>query len=304
MSRNALLRYPGSKSRALKPILGVLRRYFETEGWDAEFREPFFGGGAVGFGLLGLCPIVRRAWFNDRDPAVCSVWKNVVRKPDRLEKKLRDFLPNTESFYVFKEELRSMYGVADLGDRLETAFKKIACIRMSMSGYGTMGGPMGGRKQQSKYGIDCRYNADGLAAYIAETGRLLGAVETHPDVCSCLDFEQVIRAPGKMVLYLDPPYFKQGPKLYQFSFNEDDHFRLAEVLRSESRPWLLSYDAHPVIDELYRGWANVEVITLSYSNAGAERKDEFLISNRWEGRPAALGYMGSIAGQSDDVLRN
>src|SRR5947209_3810420 len=99
--RNALLRYPGSKSRALGTILGVLRRYFETEGWDAEYREPFFGGGSVGFGLLGQCPKVRRAWLNDRDPAVCSVWENVARKPDRLEEKLRDFTPDTQSFYVF-----------------------------------------------------------------------------------------------------------------------------------------------------------------------------------------------------------
>jgi DNA adenine methylase len=304
-ARNALLRYPGSKTRALKTILGILRRYFESEGWDAEYREPFFGGGSVGFGLLGRCPQVRRAWFNDRDPAVCSVWESAARRADRLAGRLRDYSPDPDGFFAFRDELRAMAGVADLGDRLEAAFKKVACHRMSRSGYGTKGGLMGGIKQQGEWGVGCRYNADRLAAYISEAERLLGSVATHPDVCSCLDFEQVIRAPGKMVLYLDPPYFKQGPKLYQFSFSEDDHARLASVLRSESRPWLLSYDAHPAIDELYRGWARIEVIGVPYSNNSTRQEEpEYLISNRWEGLPPALGRIGSYGAQFEDVLRN
>ena len=278
--RNALLRYPGGKSKALKAILGTLQRHFESEGWDAEYREPFFGGGSVGFGLLEECPQVRRAWFNDRDPAVCSVWETAARHPERLTNKLRDFVPNTEGFYDFKKELTSISAVGDLGNRIEAAFKKIACIRMSRSGYGTMGGPIGGRMQEGKDLIDARYKPEALADCIAQAAELLNSVETHHDVCSCLDFEQVIRAPGKMVVYLDPPYFKQGPKLYQFSFTDDDHYRLADVLRRESRPWLLSYDTHPAISELYSDWAHVEVISLPYSNAGADRKDEFLISNR------------------------
>ena len=51
--------------------------------------------------------------------------------------------------------------------------------------------------------------------------------------------------PGKAVFYVDPPYYQARPALYQFSFVQEDHARLARLLRTETRPWLLSYDDHP-----------------------------------------------------------
>jgi DNA adenine methylase len=58
--------------------------------------------------------------------------------------------------------------------------------------------------------------------------------------------------PGEAFFYLDPPYYKKGPQLYQFSFTDEDHISPAELLRRETRPWLLSYN-DPVILELYQG---------------------------------------------------
>lgn len=62
--------------------------------------------------------------------------------------------------------------------------------------------------------------------------------------------------------FIDPPYYKQGARLYQHSFNDKDHVELCETLQrgNEFYPqqWMLAYDNHPRIWELYH-WATIQV---------------------------------------------
>jgi hypothetical protein len=69
-------------------------------------------------------------------------------------------------------------------------------------------------------------------------------------------------------------------KLYQHYFHHEDHVRLASILRQEGRPWLLSYDRHPVIAELYSGWSKIDEVPVTYSTGKPTTKVEYLISNR------------------------
>ena len=261
-----LLRYPGSKTKAVRPITEIITACCETAGWDLEYREPFVGAGAIGFELLRTCPSLRRVWFNDRDPVICCVWERVLRQPDELSAAILAFTPGVDRFHEVKRSLKGLCGMSDVNDRLAVATQKIACHQMSRNGMGTMsGGPMGGRSQSGDCGVSSRYSTDSLIKNVGIASSLLSGVRTHQDVCSNLDFEQVLRAPGRAFIYLDPPYVKQGPGLYQFSFDEGDHRRLAAALRGESRPWLLSYDKHPMILSLYEHWATVREFTMAYS---------------------------------------
>ncbi len=274
-----LFRYPGGKKKIARQITKIIAGHLEqTAHANYEYREPFFGSGAIGFEVLNRIKL-RRAWFNDRDPAICCVWHQ-VRNPERLKAMLAEFVPSVASFFEFKGDLLAVTGITDVTDGLLVAMKKIAIQQMSYSGLGTMaGGPIGGLKQQSDYSVGCRYSLPTLFRSIDTAADLLRRTETHPDVCSNLDFQKVIQAPGNAVMYLDPPYFEKGPDLYQFSFTVDDHARLASVLREEERPWLLSYDRHPAIEELYGGWAELGEVVLTYSINGANSKSEYLIAN-------------------------
>ena len=131
------LRYAGGKKKTLKPIISVLKRHFETGGREAEYREPFFGGGSVGLSLLEICPEISRAWFNDRDPSVCAIWESIARRGQEFLDLIHSFDPHVDRFYEFRDELASVSCVDELGDRLDAAFKKLACHRMSYSGLGT-----------------------------------------------------------------------------------------------------------------------------------------------------------------------
>jgi DNA adenine methylase len=301
-SRSALLRYPGGKGKAADVIVEVLAGFLRTRGPDCEYREPFFGAGAIGLALLTGSPRPRRVWFNDRDPAICCVWESLLRRPQELAATIGSFEPSVDRYTEFNRDLGRLACIADVADRTATALRKIALHRMSFSGLGTRaGGPIGGWEQSGDYGVGDRYRPKRLTAFIDSLSIALSAVQTHPDVCSCLDFEQVLRAPGDAIFYLDPPYFEKGPELYQFAFDDGDHRRLAEALRGEERPWLLSYDRHPAITELYRGWANLDQIALRYSINGPVKKSEYLISNLPLDR-ARLGTGLPIDWQADQIL--
>jgi DNA adenine methylase len=103
-------------------------------------------------------------------------------------------------------------------------------------------------------------------------------VTLHGGTCTCLDFEEMF-GPGEAVFFLDPPFYEKGPGLYQFSFTAADHERLARLLEAETRPWLMTYDAHPAIRRLYT-WAHVVEIRVNYMVGGRSKKTELLLSNR------------------------
>jgi len=239
-----------------------------------EFASPFFGAGGMEFHLFALAPL-ESVWINDIDKGIAAIWTAVVQSPKELCAKVKDFEPSVAHFELFKRELTSGLRNEDVVD---LAFKKIAIHQMSYSGLGTMsGGPLGGTQQSSKYPIDCRWSPAHICKTIKKAHAMLSAMSVRDGACSSLDFGKLIQNSGKRFLYLDPPYYVKGPELYQFSFKRKDHTRLANALKKTKNPWLLSYDDHQVIRELY-DWAHILEIPISYTINTSRKKVELLIA--------------------------
>jgi DNA adenine methylase len=267
----SLLRYPGGKAKLLKPILFELlradRRY--------EYREPFFGGGAVGLSYLAANPDAHKIWLNDKDPGIASLWTAVMWYPDDLKDRIRGFQPTLEAFLEIRERLRSVKTMATRRDEIvQVGFEKLAIHRMSYSGLGTMaGGPLGGRKPKSEKAIGSRWNPDRLCATVDARHERLAVCDVRHASCTCLDFGQMIQDDScPSVIYLDPPYYDKGNELYQHSFARADHERLAKLLRTSKHRWVLSYDDCPEIRKLY-GWANLQVIDVNYSITACKNRE-------------------------------
>src|SRR5262249_1973329 len=163
----------------------IIIAFYET-GNRSHFGycEPFFGAGAIGFKVLSQVEL-KRAWLNDRDPAICCVWERVLRDPQGLQASLCEFVPSVAAFYHFKAELQAIESMADVSDPESVALKKIVCHQMSYSGLGTQaGGAIGGRKQAGRYDVGCRYSLKSLLEDVDKAAELLDRVELHPDVCS------------------------------------------------------------------------------------------------------------------------
>jgi DNA adenine methylase len=278
-----LLRYPGGKSNVVGKINSRLQTLCADLSPMAEYREPFLGSGAVAISFLKHQP-GRPAWLNDRDPAMATLWDCVLHRSARL-KWLIEELGTVLSVGTFENYKRKLLTIADVDDLRRhdpslVGLAKLAIHQASYSGLGTRsGGPLGGSVQRGVTKIDSRYNPELLCRKMNSCREILTTIRLRNATCTCVDFEKLFM-PGEAFFYLDPPYYKAGPDLYQHSFGHEDHLRLADLLRAETRPWLLSYDPHPVILNLYTGWSRIEKIEVPYSINGCAKKEELLISGR------------------------
>lgn len=266
----AMMRYPGSKEKLVGEIMGrfpdEMKYPLLASRANWEYREPFFGAGAVGIQVLRCLSPRCAIWINDIDPHVAALWRAVRDEPYQLIDEFRSFTPSPDLFYRLKSE----DGKEGLSDA-EAGARKMVLHAMSRSGFGVKaGGPIGGRNQSNKeYPIDCRWRPEAREAETKRLHRLFRRFEVFK--VSSLDFGDVIQdANESCFIYADPPYVKAGPSLYKHAMSEPDHRRLASMLASCRAPWLLSYDDAPLVRELY-GFANIESVSITYTCSEARQ---------------------------------
>jgi DNA adenine methylase len=268
-----MIRYPGSKEKIARAII---QRFPESLGVPLfqaprlEYREPFFGAGAVGLKILECAEPHYTVWINDMDYGLRCLWQSVYDIPEELADRIRAYEPAVATFYQFREE----DGRRDL-EPLETGFRKLVLHQTSFSGLGAKaGGPIGGREQSSRFNVGCRWNASRLCLKIARIHQLLHRFASVR--VTGWDFAKLILdAPRTAFIYADPPYVEKGGELYKHAFTEADHRRLAAVLRACQASWVLSYDDHPLVRELYGSWARIDHVDVTYTTAvatGARRR--------------------------------
>lgn len=265
-----MFRYPGGKSKLVKYIQPYL-----LERYNGSLISPFVGAGHVEVALLHK-KSPKFIWLNDIDAGISSIWKAIYSYPLKLLHKIGKYEPSVNDFYDFRitlSEIGIPKGVEDITD---VALMKLAIHQMSYSGLGVMaGGPIGGQSQSSRYNVGCRWNRSKLSQKIVDVNKLLQRAEVK---ITSWDFEEVLkdkRAVG--LVYLDPPYVKKGTELYKFSFTEQDHWRLSELLYKRDR-WVLSYDDEEVIRRFY-SFAQVHEVPVNYSIKGARKTRELIITN-------------------------
>ena len=271
----SFFRYPGGKSKLRDEIAGKLKVYATDK--SIEYREPFFGGGSIGLKFISDQPQWTNVWINDKDPGVACLWTSVIRYPDDLKELVGNFKPTVAKFDDYKTELLEGHPIPRQRSKIvEYGFKKLAIHQISYSGLGTKsGGPLGGRDQKSKYPIDCRWSPDYISKKIDKLHIQFSKLNIRNNECTCLDFEELIQDNQQSsLIYLDPPYYVKGGDLYQHSFNQTDHERLANTLSLTAHRWVLSYDACDEIRDLYEQWSSVgEIDGVNYSITATKDKD-------------------------------
>ncbi len=267
----SFFRYPGGKSKLRNKIT---RRLIERLSGGMEYREPFFGGGSIGLQILANNPGIKKIWINDRDIGIACLWTAVIRHPTKLKDRVSCFVPSVDAFFQMKDELIAADAASTKsGDIVDIGFKKLAIHQISYSGLGTKsGGPLGGLKQESEYRIDCRWSPSYICKKIDHLHRLFQTVEVRGEECTSLDFVDLVKDTSDSLLYLDPPYYGKGANLYQRSFTDWDHRRLAYALESTNHVWVLSYDDCSGVRDLYK-WAYAESLNVGYSITALKDKE-------------------------------
>jgi DNA adenine methylase len=275
------LRYPGAKS-GFADLIGKLIESAKTSSQVKQIDllvEPFAGGASTSLRLVGA-GIVDRVLLADADPLVATFWQVAAAETEALV----DRMASEHARFVSRGGAKALDrwdfwrrwtpppGMRPATARFESAMKCLFLNRTTFSGilHG-QAGPIGGRKQESDYGIGCRFNVEGLAERLRYVGHLYDT-RRLVDVW-CTDWRQTLAdvpewyshlIPDRVLAYLDPPYLEKSRKLYQRSFDAGAdgrditsdlqwsdrllHHSLAEYVRRKIQfRWVLSYDAHPTL---------------------------------------------------------
>lgn len=250
------LRYPGGKGR-MGPWLAALMRANKLRG--GCYVEPYAGGAGAALFLL-LQGHAGRIVINDADPAIYAFWDCVVHRTDAFVRKIAKTTPTLEVRAHAKEVLER----PDRYDFLEVGFSAFVLNRTSRSGI-LNGGVIGGKAQSGVYKLNARYNKDNLIARIRSIGALRDKIQVYG--LDALEFFETVGSrlpPKKSLIYLDPPYYVKGSQLYRNCYEHADHVAVSEVVRSLTRPVLVTYDDVPAIRCMYKGM-NWTLFSLKYS---------------------------------------
>lgn len=262
------LRYPGGKAR-LRPYLEKL--ISQNRLYDAHYVEPFCGGSGLALELL-LRYVVSAIHINDFDRAVFAFWDSAVFHTDDLCARISDTPCDMDTWNA----QRVIWRDRDKGDLLDLGFATFFLNRTNRSGI-LEAGVIGGKNQTGKWKIDARYNRDDLIKRIQAIGKFRSRISVYN--LEARIFLEVIqpKLPQNALVYLDPPYVEKGPGLYLNHYQEEDHRALAAwVTQKLHRPWMVSYDDHPLIRECYGKNTGAEM-NLPYSAYGNARRGTELV---------------------------
>jgi DNA adenine methylase len=263
------LRYPGGKA-SLTPVIARIIKDQKLDG--CRVFEPYAGSAAVSIALIGA-GICASGSISERDPLLYSFWKCIFTNPNKLLQRVNKTAISLQTWH----ELRPLLDL-DEPDESQAdllAFAALFFNRTNFSGV-IHSGPIGGQTQSSDYAIDCRFNREELTERIERLSKLGEKFDVQ--FSDALDVIKAQRNKREAFFYIDPPYFLQGKKLYRYNYRLSGHIALADCLQKARFPWLLSYDNHDVIENLYEDFHNVYQ-EFRYSSRMPKKENELLITN-------------------------
>ena len=259
------LRYPGGKGR-MSAYLGDL---FEQQiGWlDVEvFVEPFAGGAGAGLTLLDS-GVIDDLWLTEKNPALAAFWRTICTAGDVLATRVEHTDPSMTIWHDSREVIAAAERGAEVDD-LTLGYAAFIMNRCSRSGIPTSNvGPIGGKAQQGRWTIASRFNAAELAQRIRRIASLSHGIRILEG--DGVEYVAELADSGveeEVMIFADPPYVADGPRLYRHSFTVADHVTLAMTLAASPARWVLTYDPHHLVEHLYRDFRILEYTIPHTSN--------------------------------------
>lgn len=236
------LRYPGGKGKLARFVKSIA---LANDLSDGHYIEPYAGGAAVAIELL-LTGVVKRITINDSNIPLYSFWVSALNETDKFCSKIERSELSVKEWDRQKEIYRDRNSSTfDLG------FSFFYLNRTNRSGI-LNGGIIGGRAQNSEWGIEARFNRDALIDKIKSISRYKKRISIFNDDALKFLESQKKNWDENTLVYLDPPYYKKGPYLYENKYKERDHRDVAEcVSKLAGFKWIVSYDDVAPIHSYY-----------------------------------------------------
>ncbi|KAF1698037.1 DNA methyltransferase [Pseudoxanthomonas jiangsuensis] len=279
------LRYPGGKGKLARYVASAM----ELNGvCGGTYVEPYAGGAAVAISLL-LSGHAKRIHINDLSPEVHAFWHALLEQTDGLLALVNDTPVNIDTW----RRMQAVLAGEDVPP-LELGFATFFLNRTNRSGI-LNAGVIGGKDQTGRWKIDARFNKADLSRRIRTIADRRAHIHLHHEDARRLIKRLASRIAELNFFYLDPPYFQKGQDLYLNFYEEQDHRLLAGTLKTlpPRARWMLSYDAHPEIERLYRGYPGL-TYTLNYTAQERTRGRELIYFAKGMKVPGLAGSMRPV----------
>ena len=237
--------------------------------------ELYAGGAGASLTILslGLC---NKVVLNDLDFHIYAFWHSILNRTDEFLKLVRDTDVNVDTW----DAQRLIYEEYQDFDILEVGFSTFFLNRCNRSGILYKAGPIGGRSQVGNYKIDVRFNKEELIRRIEIIARLKDKIEVKSVESIALlktIFSEDAENEDAKFIFLDPPYYIQGERLYLNFYKDDNHVDLRDNLsRARNANWFLTYDNCKRINELYGNFRKSH-LPMSYTLQEKKKSKEVMI---------------------------
>jgi DNA adenine methylase len=227
------------------------------------YLEPFGGGASV---LLNKAPVEVET-YNDLDLRISRLFRVLRDDGERFVERLR-LTPYSQVEFDAAEDYP-----ADATD-FEMAICDFIRWRQSFGGKGKNWSYTTGR---ARGGMAGDVNAWWTA--IEMLPQIIDRLKRVQIICQSA-FEAIPRFDHKTgLIYCDPPYVhgtrsKGSTDVYGVEMSDDDHRKLAALLRSCDARVVLSGYPSPLYDELYEGWRTVDFEIANHAAGGTSKARE------------------------------
>lgn len=258
------LRYPGGKWR----IASFFESLIQLNRLERPYyAEPYAGGASLALSLL-FKDQVAEIFLNDLDPAIYSFWHSVLTRN-------KDFISLLEETPVTPEERlkqKVIYAKGMSAGKFALGFATFFLNRTNHSGI-LNAGMIGGKRQGGQWTIDARFNRPELKRRIQRIGEFRNRI--HLSCEDAIEFLRGRRFSQSCLIYLDPPYYRAGKRLYLNAYRHNDHATVSKYVLGRKFTWIVSYDDVPEIRHLYKN-VRSRRISLLHTARSAQNGDEVL----------------------------
>ena len=266
------LRYPGGKAA----LAGFLGRTIELNNMhECSYFEPFAGGAGAALRLLGE-GLVAEIYLNDLDTRISAFWHAVLNETERFADAIKSVPVTLQEW----QKQREICASASYSSGFELGFSTFYMNRCNRSGIIIGAGPIGGYRQVGKWKIGSRFYKETLTERIRAIGKRRDQI--HISNMEARDFLLTAKSrQDSIFVYLDPPYYSKGNRLYMNSYGDEEHEALAKCIKMYGQfKWVMSYDDTNFIRDLYKDYSVCPLPT-NYILQKRRREQELLISPKY-----------------------
>lgn len=253
------LRYPGGKAK-LFPFFAELIKVNGLFG--AEYCEPYAGGAGLAIRLL-VNGYVNSLAINDIDQSIYSFWSAALNDTERFCRLIDKTPVDIDEWY----RQRDIWEDGDAGNMLALGFSAFFLNRTNRSGVIEGAGPIGGYEQKGEWKLGVRLVKDKQIENLKALSRYAQQIKiTNLDALKFID-KKIERK--NALVYLDPPYYVKGHKLYKNFYTHDDHVQIARKMKAHRKAkWVVSYDD---VSPIRKAYSTFDPISYSLNYSAGEK---------------------------------